>query len=114
MMFAAPISAQDFQRGLEAAQSGDFETALKEWKPLAEGGNSRAQFNLGVMYYNGQGVLADVVTAHMWFNIAGADGNEIGADNREIIAKEMTPEDISKAEAMATVCMNSNYKKCGY
>ena len=38
MMLAAPISAQDFNKGLVALQSGDFETALKEWKPLAEGG----------------------------------------------------------------------------
>ena len=52
-MLAAPISAQDFQKGLEAAQSGDFATALKEWKPLAEGGDSVAQYNLGVMYKNG-------------------------------------------------------------
>ena len=113
-MLAAPISAQDFQKGYEAYQNGDYATALKEWTPLAEGGNNDARYNLGAMYYNGQGVLADFVVAHMWFNIAGANGNEIGADNREIIAKEMTSEDISKAEAMATVCMNSNYEKCGY
>ena len=50
MMLAAPISAQDFQKGLEAYENGDYATALKEWTPLAEGGNSRAQFNLGVMY----------------------------------------------------------------
>ena len=53
IMLAAPISAQDFQKGLEAAQSGDFATALKEWTPLAEGGDSVAQYNLGLMYYNG-------------------------------------------------------------
>ena len=92
----------------------DDKEAVKWYRLAAEQGYADAQLNLGAMYYNGQGVLADVVTAHMWFNIAGADGNEIGADNREIIAKEMTPEDISKAEAMATVCMNSNYEKCGY
>ena len=50
MMLAAPISAQDFQKGLKAAQSGDFKTALKESTPLAEGGNRIAQNNLGVMY----------------------------------------------------------------
>ena len=52
--------------------------------------------------------------AHMWYNIGAANGNEIGAENREIIAKEMTSEDISKAEAMAGVCISSNYEKCGY
>ena len=66
------------------------------------------------MYYNGHDVLADYVIAHMWYNVGAANGNEIGAENREIIAKEMTSEDISKAEAMAKVCINSNYEKCGY
>ena len=32
----------DFQKGLTAAQSGDFATALREWTPLAEQGNARA------------------------------------------------------------------------
>ena len=53
IMLAAPISAQDFQKGLEAYRNGDYATALKEWTPLAEGGDSVAQYNLGVMYKNG-------------------------------------------------------------
>ena len=59
IMLAAPISAQDFQKGLEAAQSGDFATALKEWKPLSEQGDADAQYSLGVMYENGWGVPQD-------------------------------------------------------
>ena len=53
IMLAAPISAQDCQKGLEASQSGDFATALKEWKPLSEQGDADAQYSLGVMYENG-------------------------------------------------------------
>ena len=59
MTFAAPISAQDFEKGLKAAQSGDFETALKESRPLAKGGNSAAQNNLARMYINGWAVSQD-------------------------------------------------------
>ena len=73
-----------------------------------------AQYNLGAMYCNGQGVLADVVIAHIWFNIAAVSGNEKGSENTEIIAKQMTSEDISKAQAVARACMMSNYEKCGY
>ena len=45
----------DFQKGLTAYQSGDYATALREWKPLAEQGDASAQSNLGVMYQNGTG-----------------------------------------------------------
>ena len=34
---------------------GDYSTALKEWKPLAEQGYAQAQSNLGVMYEYGKG-----------------------------------------------------------
>jgi TPR repeat protein len=43
----------DFQKGLTAAQSGDYATALREWTPLAKQGNAGAQFSLGFMYEKG-------------------------------------------------------------
>ena len=53
----------DFQKGMDAAQRGDFATALKEWKPLAEQGDDRVQYNLGMMYQEGRGVAQDYKTA---------------------------------------------------
>jgi hypothetical protein len=65
----------DFQKGLDAAQKGDFATALREWTPLAEQGNAGAQFNLGVMYDNGQGVPQDYKTAVKWYRLAADQGD---------------------------------------
>ena len=106
--------AQDFQKGFAAAQAGDYAAALQEWRPLAEQGSAKAQYNLGVMYGNGQGVPQDYLLAHMWYNISSANGNENGAKNRSIVAKNMTAQDISAAQAMARDCMSSNYQNCGY
>ena len=47
---AISAQAQDYAKGLAAAQLGDFVTALKEWQPLAEQGDADAQNNLGFMY----------------------------------------------------------------
>ncbi len=41
------------EEGLVAAQKGDWATALRIWKPLAEQGYDRSQYNLGVMYCKG-------------------------------------------------------------
>ena len=49
----------DFLKGFDAAERGDYATALKEWTPLAEQGDADAQSNLGVMYDNGAGVPQD-------------------------------------------------------
>ena len=109
-----PLAAQDFQKGLAAYQAGDYAAALQEWTPLAEAGRGVIQYNLGVMYENGLGVLQDNVMAHMWYNIASANGVEKAGEWRDKRAGLMTSADISKAQAMARECMNSGYKKCGY
>lgn len=58
--------------------------------------------------------LYDNVLAHMWYNLSAANGSDLGGKNRDIIAERMTAEDISKAQAMARKCMDSDYQDCGY
>jgi len=65
-----PAFSADFQKGLDAAQKGDFATALKEWEPLAEQGHADAQYNLGLMYVKGEGVPQDYKTAMKLFRLA--------------------------------------------
>jgi TPR repeat protein len=65
----------DFQAGFAAAQKGDYAAALREWTPLAEQGDAVAQFNLGVMYQQGQGVSQDYKTAVKWYALAAEQGD---------------------------------------
>ena len=53
---ATPMVAQDFEKGLEAYDAGDYVTALNEFQPLAEQGDIAAQNILGIMYFKGKGV----------------------------------------------------------
>ncbi len=56
----------------------DYETALNEWRPLAEQGNADAQFCLGVMYQRGHGVPQDYQQAQHWYEKAAVQGH-VGA-----------------------------------
>ena len=71
----------DFNKGLAAARSGDFATALREWTPLAEQGHSVAQFNLGEMYHYGKGVPQDYKTAVKWYTLAAEQGDADARDS---------------------------------
>ena len=71
----------DFQKGLTAAHSGDFATALREWIPLAEQGDAGAQNNLGQMYRRGQGVPQDYKTAVKWYRLAAEQGDAYAQGN---------------------------------
>ena len=75
--------------------------AVKWYRLAAEQGLAEAQLNLGVNYGLGRGVPQDYVLAHMWHNLAGSNGNEIAIKMRNILAKEMTPQQLEKAQEMA-------------
>ncbi len=53
------------------------------------------------MYHFGQGVQPDYVSAHMWINLAAAQGYENAQEKRDFVAKRMTPEQIAEAQRMA-------------
>ncbi len=74
LVLSGPSLAADFQAGLEAAGRGDYATALKEWRPLAEQGSAAAQYNLGYMYDNGLGVPQDYAEAVKWHRKAAEQG----------------------------------------
>ena len=60
-----------------------------------------AQFSLGVMYSKGRGVPQDYVQAHMWVNLAAAQGIEDARELRDILAELMTPAQIAEAQRLA-------------
>ncbi len=53
---------------------GDYATALKEWRPLAEQGDAEAQYALGVIYNHARGVPQDYEKAFHWYSKAAAQG----------------------------------------
>ncbi len=59
---------------VEAAESGDYVTALRLWRPLATQGHAYAQYNLGGMYNEGQGVPRDYAEAVKWYRKAAKQG----------------------------------------
>ena len=87
ILAAGPASA-DFQAGLAAARQGDFETALREWLPLAEAGDRDSQFNLALMYGAGAGVEQDDAQALHWF-VAAAELEHTLAQYRAGIAYQL-------------------------
>ncbi len=84
----------------------DYAEALQWWRKAAEQGNAKAQFFLGSMYDKGQGVPQDYAKAHIWFTLAASGfprgyARDKAVKKRDIVAKRMTPAQISEAEKLA-------------
>src|SRR5713226_5680439 len=85
---AAPVAAGPYEDGLAAAQHGDYATALRLWRPLADQGHADAQNNLGVMYSNGRGVPQDYAEAARWYSKAADQGFAAGQYNLGIMYEQ--------------------------
>ena len=84
---SAPVMAQDYAEGLEAYNAGDNETALQQWRPLAEQGDANAQYALGIMYANGNGVVQDYAEAVDWYRKAAEQGYALAQNNLGLMYK---------------------------
>jgi TPR repeat protein len=73
--------AGPFEDGRAAYDRGDYETALRLFRPLADQGVAAAQTMLGVMYGDGRGVQQSHAEAGRWFRLAAAQGNADAQNN---------------------------------
>jgi TPR repeat protein len=64
-----------FEDATAAYERGDFETAYRLMKPLAEQGDAFAQYNLALFYSKGQGVPQDYAEATKWYRKAAEQGD---------------------------------------
>ena len=85
---------------------------MKWYTLAAEQGLAPAQFNLGLMYEKGNGVIKDNVYAHMWGNIAASNGYKKGGVLQDFVVVTMTPAQIEEAQKLARECAAKNYKGC--
>jgi TPR repeat protein len=67
-------TAGPFEDAQAAYIRDDYAEALRLWGQLVDQGNARAQFNVGKMYYIGQGVQRDYAKADEWFQKAADQG----------------------------------------
>jgi len=106
----AQASLEDYDKGIKAVESD--KEAVERYRLAAEQGKPEGQRQLGVMYTNGNGVIQHSVYAHMWLNIAASNGSKDAKADRDILAKRMSPLEISTAQDLARECVKKNYKDC--
>ncbi len=111
LLLGVPSYSADFNKGLTAAQSGDWATALKEWKPLAEEGNAAAQNNLGLMYDNGWGVPQDYKESVYWYRLAVEQGYEVAQYNLGLMYEKGkgVPQDDKEAVRLYRLAAEQGY-----
>jgi len=89
-----------YEEGSGVPQS--YVEAAKWYLRAAEGGNVFAKLNLGVLHEQGvPGLPINVVLAHMWYNLAAAQGSADAARFRDELARHMSREQVAEAQRQA-------------
>ncbi|MCU0841165.1 MAG: sel1 repeat family protein [Thiobacillaceae bacterium] len=65
----------DFDQAMSAYTSGDFDKAAREFGLLAEQGHRLAQYHLGLLYEEGQGLPRNRALALHWYTEAAKQGD---------------------------------------
>lgn len=89
-----------FQRAYDLNDRGRHEEAFSLYQQLADQGHAKAQFNLGVMYDQGQYVAQDYAQAVFWYQKAAEQGNANAQYNLAFkykIGQGITQDDIKAA-----------------
>jgi len=80
-VIAAPVAAATVKDGVDAWQRGDYAGAVSIWRPLAEGNDPDAAFDLAQAYKLGRGVSTDLGQAKTWYGKSAQAGHIQGAAN---------------------------------
>ncbi len=81
--------------------SQDYERAVYCYRFAAKQGDTLSQYFLGVSYMKGEGVPQDNIRAYMWFEIAASKGLNFAIQDRAIIGKQMSLDQIAEAKQLA-------------
>ena len=95
-------SPQELQlaQGEAALARREYEKAYEILRPLAYGGNARAQGRLAGMYADGTGVPKNNNQAYIWYSLAAQGGSTTAPAEREKIARLLQPVEVQQADVV--------------
>lgn len=98
LVLSSPPALAGNKEGGEAYNAGNYAKAISEWTSAARKGDTKAPYNLGVMYENGLGNLSpDVNQAMSWYLLGARRGDlsSMVAIGRTQIAAGLTGDGLS-------------------
>src|SRR6266496_399631 len=87
-MFSSLVLA-DFLSAMKDYQNKNYEVAMAEFKRSAVLGHKASQFNIGVMYFRGEGVTPDPVESYAWLAVSATDKDPERVRIRDLVMSKM-------------------------
>ena len=101
---------EKFNSAFESFIAGSYNRAYKGFARLAAEGCAVSQYYLGTMHIKGTGVLQDYCRAHLWLNVASAQGHPKARTQLEKLTRMMSPHQVADAQKLARAWMAKRSK----
>ncbi|VTU08100.1 tetratricopeptide repeat protein [Actinobacillus porcinus] len=114
---SAETAKEKFSRAVQYDEQQNYQAAFPIFKELAEQGYAVAQFNLGVMYENEQGVNQNYHQAARWYQKAAEQGNakaQAVLGLMYILGQGVRQNDASAKMWIGKACDNGEQKACDF
>jgi uncharacterized protein YgiM (DUF1202 family) len=111
LLLPLPANADDFSDAVAAYADADYEKAYQLWRPLAESGDAGAMFDLGVLYWEGQGIPRNRPLAIQWWQRAARQDVAAAQYNVSLahyLGEEVT-QDTQKALSLARLAAQQEH-----
>lgn len=89
VFISTTASAETFDEGVIAFIKGDSTAAYRIWKPLADKGDTDAQYHLGYMFQTGTGISTDKGKALYWYGKAARNGHSKAYILSKVLEREL-------------------------
>ena len=111
LLLPLPAAADDFSDAVAAYADADYEKAYQLWRPLAESGDAGAMFDLGVLYWEGQGIPRNRPLAIEWWQRAAKNGVAAAQHNLSLAhyLGEEVAQDAHKALSLARLAAQQEH-----
>ena len=111
LLLPLPAAADDFSDAVAAYADADYEKAYQLWRPLAESGDAGAMFDLGVLYWEGQGIPRNRPLAIVWWQRAAKNGVAAAQHNLSLAhyLGEEVAQDAHKALSLARLAAQQEH-----
>ena len=100
-VLVCPTAMADFDAGMAAYRARNYEQAFEEFYKDAVEGHETAQFNVGVLYYRGEGIQRDLVKAFGWIELSTQHGDKQNIQAQEVLILNMSPTQIRSGQMIA-------------
>lgn len=87
--FSLQYAHADFTAALSHYNDKQYDIAMTEFRRSAVLGHKPSQFNIGVMYFRGEGVKQDFIESYAWLAISATDGNAARVQIRDTVMSKM-------------------------